>query len=109
MTDQYSMFAPFVATPEDFERWSNQRKQLFELLRDMKVHAREELLQVTKAQNITAVISELRHRGAVIECTRNNKQIYYQMVDWVEGSTVQKGIHCPTCRCASDVDTPYTS
>lgn len=97
---QTNMFAPFVVMPEDFERWSNQRRQLFDLLRDMRVHPREDLVRVTKAQNITAVVSELRHRGAVIECTRNNGQIYYQMTAWVEESTVQKGIHCPTCRCA---------
>jgi hypothetical protein len=98
----FSPFSPFVREPDDYIRWSKQRRALFDLLRDNRVHQREELLLVTNAQNITAVVSELRHRGAVIECTRHEGQIYYQMTDWVSESTVKKGIHCPTCRCTGD-------
>ena len=91
---------PFVVEPADFERWSKQRKNLFHLLKDGRPHFREKLVEVTNAQNITAVISELRHRGAVIQCTRNDGQIYYQLTEMLEGSTVAKGIHCETCRCS---------
>ena len=97
---QTYLFSPYMRTPEDFERWSKQRKELFGLLKDMRLHRREELLAATGALNITAVVSDLRHKGAVIECTRNGSQIYYRMTEMREASTVQKGIHCPTCRCA---------
>ena len=98
---QQNLFTPFIPEPADFERWSKQRKALFELLKDMRVHHREELVQVTGALNITAVVSELRHQGAVIECTRNGRQIYYQLKSMTVFSTVKEGIHCPTCRCTS--------
>ena len=97
---QQSLFAPFVPEPDDFERWSKQRKQLFDLLKDKRVHKREEMVQVTNAQNITAVVSELRHAGGVIECTRHEGQIYYQLIEMLDESTVTKGIHCETCRCS---------
>jgi hypothetical protein len=97
---QQSLFSPFVAKPADFERWSKQCKALFELLKDMRLHRREELLEVTRALNITAVVSDLRHQGAVIECTRNGEQIYYQLTAMTPNSTVRKGIHCVTCRCS---------
>ena len=100
MTQTY-MFTPYMRTPEDFERWSKQRKALFGLLKDMHLHRREELLDATGALNITAVVSELRHQGAIIECTRNGKQIYYRMTGMVESSTVTEGIHCATCRCSA--------
>jgi len=97
---QQSLFAPFIPEPADFQRWSKQRKQLFDLLKDKRLHRREELVRATNAQNITAVISELRHAGAVIDCTRYEGQIYYQLMDMLYESTVNKGIHCPTCRCS---------
>jgi hypothetical protein len=101
---QQSLFSPFIAEPADFERWSNQRKALFELLKDMRLHHREELIEATGALNITAVVSELRHQGAVIKCTRSKfvpRTIYYQMTAMTPASTVKKGIHCETCRCTS--------
>ena len=98
---QQSLFAPFAREPDDFKRWSKQRKQLFDLLKDQRVHSREELVQITNAQNITAVVSELRHAGGVIECTRHEGQIYYQLIEMLDQSTVTKGIHCSTCRCST--------
>ena len=98
---QQSLFAPFAREPDDFKRWSKQRKQLFDLLKDQRVHRREELVQITNAQNITAVVSELRHAGGVIECTRHVGQIYYQLIEMLAESTVTKGIHCSTCRCST--------
>jgi|13_taG_2_1085334.scaffolds.fasta_scaffold02784_8 hypothetical protein len=97
---QQSLFKPFIAEPLDFKRWSNQRKQLFSLLKDQKRHLREELVRVTNAQNITAVVSEIRHAGGIIKCTRSEGQIYYQLLDIVDESTVKQGIHCATCRCS---------
>ena len=97
---QQSLFAPFVPEPDDFKRWSKQRKQLFDLLKDKRVHRREELVHATNAQNVTAVVSELRHAGGVIECLRYEGQIYYQLIEMLEESTVTKGIHCSTCRCS---------
>ena len=97
---QQSLFSPFIPDPDDFKRWSKQRKQLFDLLKDQRVHKREEMVQVTNAQNITAVVSELRHAGGVIECTRHEGQIYYQLIEMLDKSTVTKGIHCETCRCS---------
>ena len=98
---QQSLFAPFAREPDDFKRWSKQRKQLFDLLKDQRVHRREELVQITNAQNITAGVSELRHAGGVIECTRHEGQIYYQLIEMLDESTVTKGIHCSTCRCST--------
>tara|TARA_Y100001951_G_C11278163_1_gene263376 strand:- start:415 stop:729 length:315 start_codon:yes stop_codon:yes gene_type:complete len=99
---QQSLFTPrpFAVEQKDFERWSKQKKRLFTLLSDRRLHRREELVEATNAQNITAVISDLRHLGAVIECTRSRGQIYYQLLEMTDESTVVKGIHCDTCRCS---------
>jgi len=97
---QQNMVSPFRVDQADFDRWSKQRKALYLALSDGRIHRREALVQATGALNITAVVSELRHKGAVIDCTRNKQQIYYQLKAMVNGSTVQKGIHCETCRCA---------
>lgn len=92
----------FIPQPADYVRWSKQRTKLFDLLKDGQYHRREELVNVTNAQNITAVVSELRHAGGVIpRPVREEGQIYYIMTGWVEHSTVKKGIHCETCRCKS--------
>ena len=103
---QQLLFAPrpFAVEPEDFERWSKQRKRLFTLLSDQSLHRREELVDATGAQNITAVISNLRAKGAKIDCSRTPGQIYYQLMDMTEESTVVKGIHCNTCRCRNNVN-----
>ena len=103
---QQSFFTPtrFIPEPTDFERWSKQRKQLFDLLKDKRMHRREELVRATNAQNITAVVSELRHAGGVIDCTRYGGEIYYQLIDMQDESTVKQGIHCATCRCSSEHD-----
>ena len=50
---QHSFFTPtrFIPEPTDFERWSKQRKQLFDLLKDKRIHRREELVRATNAHD----------------------------------------------------------
>lgn len=97
-------YDPYTVRREDYDRWSGQVKSLFHVLEDGQRHRREEMVGCTKSKNITAVVSALRHKGAVIECTigRGTNEIYYQLHAMTDSSTVQKGIHCNTCRCSGD-------
>lgn len=94
----------FYITPKDIEKWNKDARNLFHVFKDGEIHEKQEWMRrIGITEYPSKVVSNLRDMGAVIpRAKRDGKFTYYQMTDFVDHSTISKGIHypdCKTCRC----------
>jgi len=105
MTNQHSLFdqRPFVPEPEDYARWSGQKRAIFDLLKDLQWHTRQELVTTSGAKNPTSRVSDLRKLGYQIDCDRTGERgkSSFKMIGYV-GYDTTKPKHCATCTCRGD-------
>lgn len=101
---QQTMFTPateFIPLPADFDRWKGHTKTMFAFMRNGHWHERSVLQTISKSSNLTARISNLRQRGAEIECVRvgSDGGTAYRMTGFNAGVSTTKGGHCASCTC----------
>jgi|13_taG_2_1085334.scaffolds.fasta_scaffold10835_4 hypothetical protein len=102
MTQQQMFFSsrPFLPEPQDYERWSGHRRKIFEVLRDVNWHSREELAERSGSLQVASRISQLRKAGYRIECDRTGEygDSSYKITEYAGYDTTNPK-HCDTCVC----------
>ena len=91
---------PFLPEPHDYARWSGHRRKIFEVLRDVNWHSREELAERSGSLQVASRISQLRKAGYRIECDRTGEygDSSYKITEYAGYDTTNPK-HCDTCTC----------